>query len=198
MLDLSDQGEVIDHITLTEHLKIKSELEAVGGSAYLAELLQAVPTAANIKYHCRIVRDKALLRGLITTSTDIISRGYDEAAPVDDLLDFAERSVFSLAQGKLGRSFIRVKEIIKESLDYVDILSKRDHNTVTGIATGYVEIDEITAGLHRPISLSLRRAPAWGRPVLPSEWRSMRRSSTVMSSASSALKCPKRSLFFGC
>ena len=166
MLDLSDQGEVIDHITLTEHLKIKSELEAVGGSAYLAELLQAVPTAANIKYHCRIVRDKALLRGLIMTSTDIIARGYDEAAPVDDLLDFAERSVFSLAQGKLGRSFIRIKDIIKESLDYVDVLSKRDHNTVTGIATGYVEIDDITAGLQPSDLIIIAARPSMGKTSL--------------------------------
>ncbi|MBI4402257.1 MAG: replicative DNA helicase, partial [Nitrospirae bacterium] len=97
MLDLSEHGEVIDQITLTENLKTKGELESVGGSAYLAELVQVVPTAANIKYHCKIVREKALLRGLISTSTEVISRGYDGTAPVDDLLDFAERSVFSLA-----------------------------------------------------------------------------------------------------
>jgi hypothetical protein len=125
MLDLSNHGEVIDQITLFEHLKMKEDLESVGGAAYLAELVQVVPTAANIKYHCRIVRDKALLRGLIETSTDVIARGYEGTAPVDDLLDFAERSVFSLAQGKLGRSFIRLKDVIKESLDYVDVLSKR-------------------------------------------------------------------------
>ena len=166
MLGLSEQGEVIDHITLTEYLKVKGELESVGGSAYLAELLQAVPTAANIKYHCRIVRDKALLRGLITTSTDIIARGYDEAAPVDDLLDFAERSVFSLAQGKLGRSFIRVKEIIKESLDYVDVLSKRDHKTVTGVPTGYAEIDELTAGLQPSDLVVIAARPSMGKTSL--------------------------------
>src|SRR5207248_1023187 len=80
MLDLSEHGEVIDQITMTECLKAKGELESVGGAAYLAELVQAVPTAANIKYHCKIVRDKALLRGLIGTSTEVITRGYDGAA----------------------------------------------------------------------------------------------------------------------
>src|SRR5262245_23528729 len=147
MLELSEHGEVVDQITLSEHLRMKGELETVGGSAYLAELVQAVPTAANAKYHCRIVRDKALLRGLISTSTEVISRGYEGTAPIDDLLDFAERVVFSLAQGKLGRSFIRLKEIIKDSLDFVDVLSKRDHKTVTGVPTGFIELDELTAGL---------------------------------------------------
>src|SRR6185436_16947050 len=114
MLDLSEHGEVIDQITLTEHLKGKGELESVGGAAYLAELVQAVPTAANIRYHSKIVRDKALLRGLIGTSTEVITRGYDGTGSVDDLLDFAERSVFSLAQGKLGRSFTELKHAIME------------------------------------------------------------------------------------
>ncbi|MGH7230684.1 MAG: replicative DNA helicase [Nitrospiraceae bacterium] len=166
MLELSESGEVIDQITLSEHLKIKGDLEAVGGSAYLAELVQIVPTAANVKYHSRIVRDKALLRGLISTSTDVISRGYDGTAPVEDLLDFAERSVFSLAQGKLGRSFIRLKEIIKESLDYVDVLSKRDHKTVIGVPTGFIELDELTAGLQPSDLIVIAARPSMGKTSL--------------------------------
>ena len=99
MLELSDRGEVIDQITLTESLKGRSELDAVGGSAYLAELVQAVPTAANIRYHSKIVRDKALLRGLIQTSTEVITRGYDGTAAVDELLDFAEpQSIITIGE----------------------------------------------------------------------------------------------------
>jgi replicative DNA helicase len=165
MLELSERGEVIDHITLTEHLKTKGDLEAVGGSAYLAELLRVIPTAANIKYHCRIVRDKALLRGLISTSTDIIARGYDGTAPVDDLLEYAERSVFSLAQGKLGRSFVRLKDIIKESLDYVDVLSKRD-KAITGVPTGFEKLDEITAGLQASDLIIIAARPSMGKTSL--------------------------------
>ena len=89
MLELSDRGEVIDQITLTECLKARSELEAVGGSAYLAELVQVVPTAANVRYHSKIVRDKALLRGLIQTSTEVVTRGYDGTVAVDELLGIA-------------------------------------------------------------------------------------------------------------
>jgi len=105
MLELSDLGEVIDQITLTERLKAQGEIEAVGGAAYLAELVQSVASSANIRYHCKIVRDKALLRELIHTSTEVLTRGYEGTSSVDDLLDFAERSVFSIAQGKLDRSF---------------------------------------------------------------------------------------------
>ena len=91
MLELSDVGEVIDQITLTERLKAQGEIESVGGAAYLAELVQSVASSANIRYHCKIVRDKALLRELIHTSTEVLTRGYEGTTSVDDLLDFAER-----------------------------------------------------------------------------------------------------------
>ena len=146
MLELSDVGEVIDQITLTERLKADGELEAVGGSAYVAELVQVVPSSANVRYHCKIVRDKALLRGLIHTSTEVLTRGYEGTAAVDELLDFAERSVFSLAQGKLDRSFSPINHIIKESLDLVDKLHKRNEQ-VTGVPTGFYDLDDLTAGL---------------------------------------------------
>lgn len=165
MLDLSEHGEVIDQITLTEHLKTRGELESVGGAAYLAELVQVVPTAANIKYHCKIVRDKALLRGLITISTEVITRGYDGLAPVDDLLDFAERSVFSIAQGKLGRSFTRLKDIIKESLDLVDALHKKG-KSVTGVPTGFEDLDELTAGLQPSDLVVIAGRPSMGKTSL--------------------------------
>ena len=112
MLELSDTGEVIDQITLTERLKAQGELEAVGGAAYLAELVQIVPSSANVRYHSKIVRDKALLRELLHTSTEVLTRGYEGTAPIDELLDFAERSVFSIAQGKLDRAFSPINAII--------------------------------------------------------------------------------------
>ncbi len=165
MLDLSEHGEVIDQITLTEHLKTKGELEAVGGAAYLAELVQIIPTAANIRYHCKIVREKALLRNLISTSTEVIARGYEGAVQADDLLDFAERSVFSLAQGKLGRSFTPLGHIIKESLDLVDRLSKRQER-VTGIPTGFAKLDDLTAGLQGSDLVVIAGRPSMGKTSL--------------------------------
>ncbi len=165
MLELSDVGEAIDQITLTERLKGKGELESVGGATYLAELVQVVPTAANVKYHCKIVREKALLRGLITTSTDIITRGYDGTAQVDDLLDFAERSVFGLAQGKLGRSFIPINHVIKDSLQLVDRLFKGTER-VTGVATGFYDLDEVTAGLQPSDLVVIAGRPSMGKTSL--------------------------------
>lgn len=165
MLDLSEHGEAIDHITLTEHLKTRGELESVGGAAYLAELVQGIPTSANIRYHCKIVRDKALLRGLISASTEVITRGYDGASSVDDLLDFAERSVFGLAQGKLGRAFIQLSHIIKESLDLVDRLSKRKEK-VTGIPSGFEELDDLTAGLQASDLVVIAGRPSMGKTSL--------------------------------
>ena len=165
MLDLSEHGEVIDQITLTEHLKGRGALESVGGAAYLAELVQAVPTAANVRYHCKIVRDKALLRGLIGTSTEVITRGYDGTGSVDDLLDYAERSVFSLAQGKLGRSFTELKHVIRESLDLVDALSKRKEK-ITGVPTGYYDLDDLTAGLQASDLIVIAGRPSMGKTSL--------------------------------
>ncbi|MBM4120389.1 MAG: replicative DNA helicase [Nitrospira sp.] len=165
MLDLSEHGEAIDQITMTEHLKRKGALESVGGSAYLAELVQVVPTAANVKYHCKIVRDKALLRGLIGTATEVITRGYDNAGSVDELVDYAERSVFSLAQGKLGRSFTELKHAIMESLEFVNTLFQRSER-ITGVPTGFEELDDLTAGLQPSDLVVIAGRPSMGKTSL--------------------------------
>ncbi len=165
MLDLSEANEEIDTITLAEKLRAKGDLEAVGGVAYLAELVQVIPSAANVRYYCKIVRDKALLRGLIEASTDIITRGYEGETPVDDLLDSAERAVFRLAEGKLGRTFVPLKEVIKESLDLVDRLSKRKEQ-VTGVPTGYIELDRLLAGLQPSDLVVVAGRPSMGKTSL--------------------------------
>jgi replicative DNA helicase len=165
MLDLSEHGEVIDQITLTEHLKGKGMLESVGGAAYLAELVQAVPTAANIRYHCKIVRDKSLLRGLIETSTEVITRGYDGVGSVDELVDYAERSVFSLAQGKLGRSFTELKYALMESLEFVNTLFQRKEH-ITGVPTGFKKLDYLTAGLQPSDLIVIAGRPSMGKTSL--------------------------------
>ena len=165
MLELSEVGEVIDQITLTERLKAQGEIEAIGGAAYLAELVQSVASSANIRYHCKIVRDKALLRELIHTSTEVLTRGYEGTSSVDDLLDFAERSVFGIVQGKLDRSFTPLNAIIKESLDLVDKLSKRKEH-ITGVPTGFYDLDDITAGLQPSDLVVIAGRPSMGKTSL--------------------------------
>jgi replicative DNA helicase len=165
MVDLSERGEVIDQITLTEHLQVKGDLEAIGGAPYLAELVQAVPTAANIRYHCKIVREKALLRGLISASTEVITRGYDGTAPVEDLLDFAERSVFGLSGGRLGQSFSPIGQILGDSVALVEKLYYRKE-TVTGVPTGYYDLDDLTAGLQPSDLVVIAGRPSMGKTSL--------------------------------
>jgi replicative DNA helicase len=165
MLELDERDQVIDQITLGEHLTGKGELAPVGGASYLAELISMVPTSANIRYHCRIVRDKALLRGLITHSTEIVTSAYDGMAPVEDLLDSAERSIFSLAQGRLGRSFARVAEVIDPSLDLIDRLYSGKAG-ITGIPTGFYDLDELTAGFQPSDLVVIAGRPSMGKTSL--------------------------------
>ncbi len=165
MLELSDVGEVIDQITLTERLKAQGEIEAIGGAAYLAELVQSVASSANIRYHCKIVREKALLRELIHTSTEVLTRGYEGSSSIDELLDFAERSVFGIVQGKLDKSFSPINSIIKESLDLVDKLSKRKEH-ITGVPTGFYDLDDITAGLQPSDLVVIAGRPSMGKTSL--------------------------------
>ncbi|WP_447974348.1 replicative DNA helicase [Nitrospira sp. Kam-Ns4a] len=165
MLELSEHGEVIDLITLSEHLKTRGELEAVGGAAYLAELVQVVPSAANIRYHSKIVRDKAMLRGLIGTATEVIARGYEGTGSVDELLEFAERSIFGLAQGKISRSFAEMKQLILEGINRVDELYKKKEQ-ITGIPTGFLDLDAITAGLQPSDLVVIAGRPSMGKTSL--------------------------------
>ncbi len=161
MVEISERHEVVDQITLTNHLKSKSELEQVGGATYLAELVQIVPSASNIRHHCKIVREKALLRGLIKTATTVVSQGYEEVGQTEDLLEYAEREIFQLAQGRLGRSFVRLNEIVQESVEIVDRLYSRQEK-ITGIPTGFADLDDLTAGLQSSDLIIIAGRPSMG------------------------------------
>lgn len=165
MIELADRNEVVDQITLTEFLKTKGQLEQVGGAAYVAELVQAVPSASNIRYHCKIVREKSLLRGLVRTATEIVTKGYDGLGESEDLLEFAEREIFRLAQGRLGRSFVPMHQIVKESIEIVDRLFSRKER-ITGVPTGYRVIDDITAGLQPSDLVIIAGRPSMGKTSL--------------------------------
>ncbi|MBI5182060.1 MAG: replicative DNA helicase, partial [Nitrospirae bacterium] len=98
MLDLYEKGDAIDLITLTDHLQKKGELELIGGSSYLAVLVNIVPTAANIKYHSKLVHEKAMLRNLINTATEIVTTSYENSHDVEELLDYAEKNIFAISE----------------------------------------------------------------------------------------------------
>lgn len=165
MVALSERNQAVDQITLTDYLRGTGELEHVGGASYIAELVQMVPSAANIRYHCQIVRDKSLLRGLVRTATDVVMKGYEGTTQTDELLEFAEREIFRLAQGHLGGSFTPVSSVIQDSVEIIDRLYSRQEK-ITGVPTGYTELDNLLAGLQASDLIIVAGRPSMGKTSL--------------------------------
>lgn len=166
MVRLYNRGEVLDVVTLTDELKTANELEAAGGMAYVAELVDAVPTAANIEYHCRILRDKAILRRLIESASEIIRDAYDApAGQVEETLDRAEQRVFEIAQAQQRSGFVWIKEILWPAFERIEELQRRP-GTVTGVPTGLPQLDHLTAGFQRSDLIVLAGRPSMGKTAL--------------------------------
>ncbi|AAR34325.1 replicative DNA helicase [Geobacter sulfurreducens] len=162
MIDLSNRSEPCDLITLTDMLKRKGELEEVGGGAYLATLVDYVPTAANIAYYCRIVKEKSVTRRLITAATDIVTRGYDEETTVDELLDGAQKTIFEISENKLRPAFTPVGTILKDTFKRIETLyEKKEH--VTGVPTGFYDLDKMTAGFQPGDLIIIAGRPSMGK-----------------------------------
>jgi replicative DNA helicase len=165
MVEMFERREAIDLVTLTDCLRGKVAIESVGGASYLASLVSLVPTAANIKYHAKIVREKAVLRRLIHASTDIITQCYDDSRTVesiDELLNTAERSIFDIAQKKIGEAFSPMKNIVGHSFKMVEDLYERKE-MVTGIPTGFVDLDHLTSGLQPSDLIIIAGRPSMGK-----------------------------------
>jgi replicative DNA helicase len=162
MIELSDRNEPIDLITLSELMKSRNDLEAVGGTAYLASLADFVPTAANISYYARIVREKSILRSLISTATDIATRGYEDQGNVEEFLDTAEKVIFDISEKKVKASFVAVGDMIKDTLKTVEKLYERKE-MVTGVPTGYDDLDRLTAGLQPSDLIVVAGRPSMGK-----------------------------------
>jgi len=165
MIGLSDRNEPVDLITLSDFLKARGELEAVGGTAYLASLADLVPTAANIGHYARIVREKAVLRHLISAATEIAGRGFEEQGNVDEFLDTAEKIIFDISEKKIKSSFVMVGDIIKDSIKTVERLYERKE-MVTGVPTGFKDLDELTAGLQPSELIVVAGRPSMGKTAI--------------------------------
>lgn len=165
MLELSDKREPCDLITLADTLKRRGELDASGGVGYLATLVDYVPTAANIAYYCKIVKEKALNRRLITVATDIVTKGFDEQADVNELLDGAQKSLFELAENKLRPQYFAVKDVIKETFKILQTLYEKKEQ-ITGTPTGYVDLDHMTAGFQPGDLIIIAARPSMGKTTL--------------------------------
>ncbi|WP_318506498.1 replicative DNA helicase [Bacillus sp. T3] len=162
MLKLNDQGKAVDLITVTEELAAAKILEDTGGVRYLSELAGSVPTAANIEYYAKIVEEKSILRRLIRTATDIAQDGYTREDEVTALLGEAEKSILEVAQRKNAGAFHNIKDVLVRTYDNIELLNNRKGD-ITGIATGFSELDRMTAGFQRNDLIIVGARPSVGK-----------------------------------
>lgn len=162
-LRLFERGQATDVIIVADELRKSDELEAAGGYDYLAELLDAVPTAANIEYHAGIVRDKALLRRLIDASSQTIRDVYEQGKrPVEEVVDEAEQRIFQVATGHDREGFVRIKKLLWPAMERIDQLQEAK-GELTGVATGFEQLDRITGGLQKGNLVIVAGRPSMGK-----------------------------------
>ncbi|HLD77485.1 MAG TPA: replicative DNA helicase, partial [archaeon] len=162
LLTLYKANVPVDLVTITDELKRHNLLDNVGGASYLATLTSVVPTASNVEHYCRIVKEKAILRQLIRASTQIAGDCYEEVSEPDRLLDRAESLIFDIASKKLKRDAVAMKEIIKSSIEMIDTLYQRK-GMITGLPTGFLELDQQLAGLQPADFIVVAGRPAMGK-----------------------------------
>src|SRR5215510_1887813 len=146
MVALNERGQAIDFITLKEELSRGGELEEVGGPAYIASLADGVPRATNVEYYSRIVKEKATLRNLIYAANKILTNAYEADQESDLILDEAESAIFAVADDRLRTGFVPMHALVKESFPKIELLFEQKR-LVTGVPTGFVDLDEMTRGL---------------------------------------------------
>jgi replicative DNA helicase len=165
MLDMSERREAIDLVTLTDILRHGGGIDKVGGASYLSTLVSLVPTAANVKYHARIVRDKSVLRQLIHASTDIITKSYDDspqAVKIDELIDQAQHSILEISDKKMTEPFTPMRAIMHTSFEAIGNLYERKA-LITGIPTGFIDLDNMTSGLQPSDLIIVAGRPSMGK-----------------------------------
>lgn len=162
MLNLTDKGEPVDLVTVTSELADAKILEEVGGVSYLSDLANSVPTAANIEYYGQIVEEKSILRRLIRTATSIAQDGYSREDEVEVLLSEAEKNIMEVAQRKNTGAFQNIKDVLVKTYDNIEMLHNRKGD-VTGIPTGFTELDRMTAGFQRNDLIIVAARPSVGK-----------------------------------
>jgi replicative DNA helicase len=162
MVDLAESSRPIDMITLIEELDRHKDLQAIGDVSYVSSLMIGVPDRPSIEHYVKIVRDKSLLRGLISAANTAIARASDQSDLAEDVLSDAEAAIFQLSEKRIGRGFMGVQEIVRESFGSVDALLQRGQR-ITGLATHYTDLDEMTSGLQRSDLVIIAARPSMGK-----------------------------------
>ncbi|HCL89902.1 MAG TPA: replicative DNA helicase [Candidatus Atribacteria bacterium] len=162
ILELFEKSKGVDLVTLTEELNRINLLEEIGGVTYLTNLINSVPTAANIEHYVKIIEEKSILRNLISNATKIISMGYEEKEDAKILLDKAEHLIFEVSERNLGQSFVPIKEILQDSFEKIENLYHRDE-FITGVPSGFDEFDDITTGFQPSELIVIAGRPGMGK-----------------------------------
>ena len=162
MVDLAESAHSIDLITLSEELARQGELEMIGGAAYISGLLDGVPDRPSIENYIKIVRDKSLLRALIHTATAAIARASEQGDTAEEILNDTEAQIFQLSEKRIGRGFMGVPEIVRESFGSIDALLQRGQR-ITGLETHFAELDSMTCGLQRADLVIIAARPSMGK-----------------------------------
>lgn len=165
MIALTERGDVIDPVTLREELVKRGDLDRAGGMEYIAALIDVVPTAANVDYHAQIVREKAVLRRLIEAATLIIQDAYESRANTLELLDEAEHRVFQVSQLRRAEEFTRLKELVWPTMERIEQLQS-GRGAITGVPTGFVDLDRLTAGFQKSDLVIVASRPSMGKTAL--------------------------------
>jgi replicative DNA helicase len=165
IMSLIDKGRPADLLTLAEELQKSGALEEVGGISYLSSLMDGVPKSLNIEYHARIIKEKALLRRLITSSSEIISASYDQKEDADQLLERAQSAIIDVAEKRIKPGFLPLKLLTEEALITIDSLRNRQE-AVTGIPSGFRDLDSVTAGFHNSEFVVIAARPSMGKTAL--------------------------------
>ncbi|MCA9406563.1 MAG: replicative DNA helicase, partial [Candidatus Omnitrophica bacterium] len=162
IIDLYNARKNVDLITLTDKLKSDGLLENVGGVSYISSIIDLVPSSANVEHYAGIVKEKGVLRKLIKASTQIIHESYESAANIEDIVDNAERLIFEVADLKQKQKSVHIKQLVKEGIENIDKLYQRKEH-VTGVATGFKEIDKMTSGLQKSDLIIVAARPSMGK-----------------------------------
>lgn len=165
ILYLYNNHKNVDLITISDLLKNRGLLEAVGGVTYLSEIIDFVPTSANAEHYAHIVKEKGILRKLIRNATQIVSEGYESKTNVTEIVDTAERLIFEIADMEQRRGAVHIKDLVRQSIETIDYLYQRKEY-ITGLPTGFVELDRMTSGLQKSDLIIVAGRPSMGKSAL--------------------------------
>lgn len=165
MLDLFEKREPIDVLSLSNRLEEKGQLDTIGGSTYLASLVNSTPSSSNVAHYAKVVQKKSTLRKLIETASEIVELGYREEEDAEKLLDMAEQKLFSVSQKYLKQDFVPIKAILESAFNRIDELHKGDHQ-LRGVPTGYPDLNNILAGFQKSDLIILAARPSIGKTTL--------------------------------